>query len=257
VIGAAVALVVVGAFLLIYAMSPVSLRRVKPGAQYHVANRARRLPYLELPTKPIYFLKPRILGGLHAVAKFTDTLLGRAEIDYWVTCGTLLGAVRHAGFIPWDDEVDINIRLEDVARLIALEPEIRAAGFRLCPSRGGFKIGHQNWLTAYPYVDVIVVALREGKLCPCYPLGPDGECSFEVAEQWPGECLPEEMVYPLTRVEIEDLHLSGPGKTVEAVEFMYGSMARVQVPQGGYPWIPWIDNHYTDNIAFRSGLIPG
>jgi hypothetical protein len=254
-LGAAVLLIC--GILLAFTMSPVSLQRVKPGAHYNVASRSRRLPALALPTKPIYFLKPRVLGDMLAVAKFTDALLGRAEIDYWVTCGTLLGAVRHAGFTPWDDDVDINIRLEDVARLTALEPEIRAAGFRLLPARGGFKIGQQNWLTAYPYVDVVIVELREGKLSPCYPLRPDGECSFEVAEQWPGECIPEALVYPLTRVELEDLSVSCPAKPLEAVEFLYGRAALTEVPRGRYPWIPWVDNHYTDNIAFRLGLIRG
>lgn len=46
-----------------------------------------------------------------------DKVCRRHNIDYWLDSGTLLGAVRHGGFIPWDDDVDICVCRKDYKRL--------------------------------------------------------------------------------------------------------------------------------------------
>lgn len=56
------------------------------------------------------------LGNARLLREF-DELCTANHIDYWIAFGTLLGAVRHGGFIPWDDDVDVGMLRGDIERL--------------------------------------------------------------------------------------------------------------------------------------------
>lgn len=60
-------------------------------------------------------LHRRMLG----ILKVIDSVCQKHELRYYITAGTMLGAIRHKGFIPWDDDADICMPRPDYEKLIA------------------------------------------------------------------------------------------------------------------------------------------
>lgn len=52
------------------------------------------------------------------ILDYIDILCKKHNINYIINYGTLIGAVRHEGFIPWDDDIDLSMPREDYQRFI-------------------------------------------------------------------------------------------------------------------------------------------
>jgi len=69
---------------------------------------------------------------LDLLLKF-DEVCKKYGLKYYLTDGTLLGAVRHKGFIPWDDDIDVSMPRDDYERLQTLASEFSFPYFLQTP----------------------------------------------------------------------------------------------------------------------------
>ena len=112
------------------------------------------------------------------ILKTIDKVCKKHNIEYWLDFGTLLGAVRHGGFIPWDDDVDICMMAKDYEKFCAVaEQEFKntCCYFKRVPSQIG-KVLHIEFVpTSDKEWKKFIYWQLKGKLCfavdifPYYP----------------------------------------------------------------------------------------
>lgn len=60
-----------------------------------------------------------------------DSICKKYHIKYYASWGTLLGAARHGGFVPWDDDIDLALKRPDYEKLLKILPKELPKGWRV------------------------------------------------------------------------------------------------------------------------------
>jgi hypothetical protein len=119
--------------------------------------------YEYLPLE-FYYMDKEYLDNLTKLSTTVLKILDRHNIKFWAVYGTCLGAIRHNGLIPWDDDFDIAFDIADENKLLAIQKDLESEGMVLtlksCDYRMVYKIKyvknpsdkHKNvWLDLFPY----------------------------------------------------------------------------------------------------------
>ena len=114
-----------------------------------------------------HLTREELLASQFAMLKEIHNTCVKQGLTYFLAYGTLIGAVRHKGFIPWDDDVDIMMPLCDFEKLrktynsdrYFITDCFRDKRHRLCFPRiyDGFTCRDNNDSTLGVYIDIYII----------------------------------------------------------------------------------------------------
>ena len=162
---------------------------------------------------------------LYEITGKTIKILDKHKIDYWATDGTLLGIKRSKGFIPWDDDVDLDIDSKDKSKLLSLKEEFKKVNLLLggVGKRLKIKTPESNKV----WIDIFV--LTDGK----YPQQHYQDINYQSGE-----------IFPLKKGSFGPYKMNIPNKSNQYLDRIFKNWRK----------IAYIYNHHTKGkkkISFK------
>lgn len=194
--------------------------------------------------------------------KILDHICTAEGIYYWMTAGTLIGALRHGGMIPWDGDIDVVMTEEDHARFAAVANRLPddiffqngdTDPFYGNPLMSKLRDRHSDyfeWQWKNPgnraqnglQVDIILYRRNE---------------AGQLVNPFRGTAYDRDEIFPLTRVAFEGALLSAPKDPGRYIARRYGDFMQLPPPGTRFPHEgmadPFHPGEHPESRPFRNG----
>jgi lipopolysaccharide cholinephosphotransferase len=144
------------------------------------------------------------------------------QLVYFAISGTLIGAIRHGGLMPWDDDIDMGI-LEDSKGIIE---SYKSDTFRITPEGFGYKLRSNHHTLS---LDIMVFEMKGGM----YRIRND---------MFPTEAIKLNEIFPLKQVPFSGFEINVPNKSEEYLDRGFPGWKTKVILQCGHAnnwYTPW------------------
>ena len=148
--------------------------------------------------------------------KELDSICRKNNLEYWVTCGTLIGTLRHKGWIPWDGDIDIGMLEKDYKKLQSIIQKNLSKDYwfqdKTTDKNFPSNLGKIRYLHAYYsdekdrtchngiQIDIFVFKENDNMLVPTFK---GGEIKNDILK---------DMIFPLKELTFENIKVYVPNK---------------------------------------------
>lgn len=153
--------------------------------------------------RPWRLVEPQLHVDMLRCLRELDTLFTAADIPYWICGGTLLGTLRHGGFIPHDDDVDLEVFAHDLERVRTL---CEAHPHLLFTNRTRYYDKQFGKIFFHDRKELCIDLFWRESPCPLEP-----------------EFLGQEEIFPVRRYDFHDVQVNGPGNSEAYLKRCYGA----------------------------------
>jgi len=168
--------------------------------------------------------KKKIFKKLLKILKLWNEFAKECRVGYWACGGTLLGAVRHSGFIPWDNDIDISIMLSDLKKVkkkLDKHPVLKyyesMCGLKVYLPKDDINDNDNN--SEETTVMDIFVCDNYNKITInfCGPLSDQGESMWWMSELFPNQYIYNSELFPLKEIAFEDTTIMVPNNEINVL----------------------------------------
>jgi phosphorylcholine metabolism protein LicD len=148
----------------------------------------------------------KVIKLLYQLMYDMHRLFEKHGISYWIIGGTALGAVRHRGIIPWDDDLDISVDKRDIPALLSLKNKLEECGYGITKFWLGYKIFYLNrplmkgQKFSFPNLDIFPTEFYKSVV----------RFSIKsVRDLWPKHYIDSQDLFPLRKYDFGDFKVWG------------------------------------------------